>query len=84
VLVETVDGEERVTWHSHAIFRISAGLPGAWRALSWLGVLPRFLTDFGYRVSRACGTTSGGAATAVASPPPGNGPLPAMSTRRTG
>jgi predicted DCC family thiol-disulfide oxidoreductase YuxK len=34
---------------SAAVFRICARLPGAWRGLSWLGVLPGFLTDLGYR-----------------------------------
>ena len=43
-------GGERVSWHSTAIFRLCAGLPGPWRALSWLGILPRFLTDLGYRL----------------------------------
>jgi hypothetical protein len=49
LLVEMVDGAERVTWHSNAIFRLCAGLPGAWKVVSWFGVLPRALTDLGYR-----------------------------------
>jgi len=44
------DGTEAVRWHSSAIFRICAGLDGPWRFLSWLGVLPRPLTDLGYRL----------------------------------
>lgn len=39
-----------VVWHSRAIFSIAAELNGAWRALAWFGVLPRFLTDLGYRI----------------------------------
>lgn len=51
LLVETLaDGGERVQWHSGAIFRICASLPGPWRALAWLGWLPRPLTDLGYRL----------------------------------
>lgn len=42
--------DERVTWHSAAIFAICAELRFPWRALSWFGVLPRALTDLGYRV----------------------------------
>ncbi|MES2641522.1 MAG: DCC1-like thiol-disulfide oxidoreductase family protein [Myxococcota bacterium] len=49
LLVEPDGTGERVSWHSAAIFRLCAGLPGPWRALAWLGFLPRFLTDLGYR-----------------------------------
>lgn len=50
LLVDVVDGRERLSWHSAAIFQLCAQLPGAWRAVSWFGVLPRFLTDLGYRI----------------------------------
>lgn len=50
VLVEGPPGEEHAVWRSEAIFRICAQLPGAWRAISWFGVLPRFITDAGYRI----------------------------------
>ncbi len=49
LLVEEDEGEERVFWRSAAVLRICAGLPGFWRALTWFGVLPRPLTDLGYR-----------------------------------
>lgn len=50
ILVEAgPDGAERLSWHSTAAFRIGARLDQPWRALSWLRVLPRFLTDLGYR-----------------------------------
>lgn len=42
--------EERVSWHSAAIFAICADLRLPWRAVSWFGVLPRALTDLGYRL----------------------------------
>ena len=48
--MEQDGGAERVTWHSSAVFRICAGLPGAWRAVAWLRVIPRPLTDLGYRL----------------------------------
>lgn len=50
ILVEGEGAEERVTWHSSAALGIAARLPGAWRALSWFGLLPRALTDLGYRM----------------------------------
>ena len=50
LLVETIDGREHLSWHSSAIFRLCARLPGTWRFVSWLGVLPRLLTDTGYRL----------------------------------
>lgn len=50
VFVEPLPGGgERLSWRSEALFRIARGLPGAWRGLSWLAVLPRALTDLGYR-----------------------------------
>ena len=42
--------DERVQWHSAAIFAICSALPLPWRAASWLQVLPRGLTDFAYRL----------------------------------
>lgn len=50
LLLETVDGEERLSWHSTAIFRICGRLGRPWSALAWLGWLPRLLTDLGYRI----------------------------------
>lgn len=41
--------DEALTWHSAAIFGICARLPMPWRALAWFGLLPRPLTDLGYR-----------------------------------
>lgn len=42
--------DERVLWHSTAIFAICSELPWPWRAGSWLRLLPRALADFGYRL----------------------------------
>jgi predicted DCC family thiol-disulfide oxidoreductase YuxK len=44
-----VSGEE-IWLRSRAVFRIMRRLPWPWRALSWLGVLPTWLTDGGYRL----------------------------------
>ncbi len=49
-LVERVAGEERVYLRSDALFRIAALVEGPWRRLAWLRVLPRGLTDLGYRL----------------------------------
>jgi predicted DCC family thiol-disulfide oxidoreductase YuxK len=49
VLVEGAPGDERVHLESAAIFRTVAQLQSPWRALSWLRVLPRRLTDPAYR-----------------------------------
>lgn len=49
LFLEQLPEGERLSWHSTGIFRIAAGLPGGWKLLSWFGILPRFLTDFGYR-----------------------------------
>lgn len=49
LFVEPEGDGERVSWHSSAIFAICRRLPGGWRALAWFGILPRFLTDLGYR-----------------------------------
>lgn len=48
--VETAGGEERVYWESRAVFRVCRELPGGWKALSWLRVVPRFVTDAVYRL----------------------------------
>lgn len=54
VYVERDDaGAEKVYWRSRAILRIVAQLPGGWRRLAWLRVLPAFLTDLGYRLVAA-------------------------------
>ncbi len=49
-LVEGDAGEERVYLRSDALFRIAALVDGPWRRLAWLRVLPRGLTDLGYRL----------------------------------
>ena len=52
ILVEhpnDVGGKERVVWHSHAIFRLLSYLPAPWRFFRWLSIIPRPLTDLGYR-----------------------------------
>ncbi len=51
VLVEVdSDGHEQISVHSTAIFLICRRLNGPWRALAGFGVLPRPLTDLGYRL----------------------------------
>ena len=42
--------DERVLWHSAAIFAICRELRMPWRALSWYGGLPRAFTDFCYKL----------------------------------
>ncbi len=37
-------------WYSAAVFAVAAELQGPWRHLRWLGLLPRVLTDLGYRI----------------------------------
>lgn len=49
VLVEQGTTGERVFFNSGAPLRIAAMLPWPWRVGSWLAVLPRGLTDWGYR-----------------------------------
>lgn len=46
-----IDGE-RAWWRSEAVFRVLRELPG-WRFLAWLGLIPRPLTDAGYRLFAA-------------------------------
>lgn len=46
--IVVVDGT-RTYWRSEAVFRILRELP-RWRVLAWFAVLPRPLTDLGYRL----------------------------------
>lgn len=47
----TGEGEaERVSWESRGAFLICRDLGYPWAAVAWLRVLPRFLTDLGYRL----------------------------------
>lgn len=50
VLVEAASDEERIHLRADAVFRIAALVPGPWRRLAWLRILPGWLTDLGYRV----------------------------------
>jgi predicted DCC family thiol-disulfide oxidoreductase YuxK len=51
LLVERLaDGSTRVSARSRGVFRTLGKLGGGWRLLSWLRVLPAFLTDLGYRL----------------------------------
>ncbi|MGH0028158.1 MAG: thiol-disulfide oxidoreductase DCC family protein [Myxococcota bacterium] len=50
VLVEGPPGDQRVYTDSEAVFRTLALLQSPWRHLAWLRVLPRGLTDAGYRL----------------------------------
>jgi predicted DCC family thiol-disulfide oxidoreductase YuxK len=50
VFVERLDdGSTRILRRSRGVFRILHKLGGVWRLLSWLRLLPVFLTDAGYR-----------------------------------
>lgn len=49
VFVENAEGTERVTWRSRAVFRICSQLQDRWRWMAWLGVIPSFIADIGYR-----------------------------------
>lgn len=44
------EGEERAYWYSAGAFAIAKHLDPPWRWLAGLGVLPRFLTDAGYKM----------------------------------
>lgn len=70
LLVEPSDAGERVSWHSTAVFRILARLPWPWRALAWLGALPRPLTDLGYRLFARVRLAVGGKRDACRIPTP--------------
>ena len=50
VLVEGAPGDEVVWMDSAAVFRTLSLLQSPWRHLALLRVLPRFLTDAGYRL----------------------------------
>ena len=50
VYIESDASGERVSLRSEAVFRVLAELPGAWRHLAWLGLIPRPLTDWAYRL----------------------------------
>jgi predicted DCC family thiol-disulfide oxidoreductase YuxK len=51
LLVERLaDGSTRVSARSRGVFRTLAKLGGFWRVVSWLRILPGFLTDLGYRL----------------------------------
>lgn len=51
MLVERLDdGSTRVSERSRGVFRTLAKLGGFWRVVSWLRILPRLLTDFGYAI----------------------------------
>ena len=49
VYVESEGGRSRVYLRSQAIWRTCAQLSGPWRWLAWLRLLPRPLSDAGYR-----------------------------------
>ncbi len=50
MLVEKLDdGAIRVSSRSRGVFRTLAKLGGFWWVVSWLRILPVFLSDFGYR-----------------------------------
>ena len=49
VFIENLESGERVSLRSEAIFRILQEAGGPWSAIAWLRVLPRWLTDLGYR-----------------------------------
>ncbi len=53
VVVVSGPAGERVYLRSAAAFQVAATLGGWLRPVSWLGVLPRFLTDLGYRIVAA-------------------------------
>jgi predicted DCC family thiol-disulfide oxidoreductase YuxK len=42
--------EEQVHWESRAAFLIFSDLGYPWAVLAWPRILPRFITDFGYRI----------------------------------
>lgn len=50
VYVERRGADTRIDLRSEAVFRLCDELGGGWRVVAWLRALPRWLTDFGYRV----------------------------------
>src|SRR5262245_15826021 len=68
VYVVTKDG--RVLLKSRAIFFILSQLGGAWRVLSALRILPRFLTDLGYDLIASIRYRIWGRMDACPAPPP--------------
>lgn len=51
VLVERDEaGRVQLSQRSRAAFRILDKLGGGWRVVSWLRLLPAFVTDWGYRL----------------------------------
>ena len=50
VYVERRGADTRIDLRSDAVFRLCEELGGGWQAVAWLRALPRWLTDFGYRV----------------------------------
>ncbi|MBI5136457.1 MAG: DUF393 domain-containing protein [Nitrospirae bacterium] len=50
VVVERAGAGVRLSCHSEAVFRALRRLGGPWRALAALAVVPRPLTDWGYRL----------------------------------
>ena len=53
LFVERDGKQEIVYWRSQAVFRIAAHLQTRWRFLSWLRVIPAFLSDLAYRAVAA-------------------------------
>ncbi len=49
VLVERVDGEERLSWHSTGVLRMARLLPAPWCWLAGFTLMPRLLRDPAYR-----------------------------------
>lgn len=70
VYVTHEDDGEHVFQRSEAIFRIAADLDGPWRRLAWLRILPRWLTDLGYRLFARSRYRLFGRLDACPAPPP--------------
>lgn len=50
LLVEQRADGETITWYSQAIFGICREIPGPWRFFAVLRLLPRVVSDLGYRL----------------------------------
>lgn len=51
VVVVGEGSDERIYWHSAAVWSILAQLGGGWGRVAWLGrLVPRGLADLGYRI----------------------------------